>query len=513
MRGLHTPVREMRRSVFREVARVAVSPVSLTVWVAFTATPENLGSELEAIPYRLVDESMENYPEQVYRIRAVVSEQVRLAMGLSLRPEDKPVHLTAGVEESNIDQKYYEPPLMQVIPSACSGCEENRYEVSDQCKGCFAHPCRQVCPVGAITMVKGRSYIDQQKCIKCGKCKANCPYDAIAKKERPCQRACGVGAIGSDAFGRAQINNEKCVSCGMCMVSCPFGAISDKSQLFQLIRCLSQGGQVVAEIAPAFVGQFGPNINPRNIKAALQQLGFSQVYEVALGADIGAVTEAHEYVNKVVTGELPFLLTSCCSSWVMLTRKYFPDLVGQVSQELTPMVATARTIKKEHPNAKVVFIGPCAAKKLEAMREDIRSDVDFVITFEELLAMFDAKGIDLSQFEAESSFHDATGAGRSYAAAGGVAAAIQKCVNEYYPGTPVQIQHAEGLADCRKILTLAKAGKMNGCLIEGMACPGGCIAGAGTNIEIAKARKALQEFVLRSSKALPPQELEEIELK
>ena len=231
MRGLDTPVREMRRKVFEEIARVA-----------YHSTPERLNADIEAIPDRLVNEDTENYRERVYRIRSMVSEQVRLAMGMSLRPEDKPVHLTAGIEESNISDKYYEPPLMQVIPSACSACEENKYEVSNQCKGCFAHPCKEVCPKGAISMVNGKSYIDQSKCIKWGKCKAHCPYDAIAKKQRPCQRACGVNAISSDVFGRAHIDTDKCVSCGMCMVSCPFGAISDKSQIFQLIRCLKEGG-------------------------------------------------------------------------------------------------------------------------------------------------------------------------------------------------------------------------------------------------------------------------------
>ena len=188
-------------------------------------------------------------------------------------------------------------------------------------------------------------------------------------------------------------------------------------------------------------------------------------------------------------------------------------MIDQISQELTPMVATARTIKKEHPNAKVVFIGPCAAKKLEASRRTVRSDVDFVVTYEELQAMFDAKEIDLSKYEAESSFHDATGAGRGYGCAGGVAEAIEKCVNEYYPDVQVNIEHAEGLAECRKILTLAKAGKMNGCLIEGMGCPGGCIAGAGTNIPVAKAKKLLANYVKNSSTAIPAKELEEIELK
>ena len=487
MRGLDTTVRKLRRRVFEEVARLG-----------FKANAETLNDDMEAIPYKMVNEDTAKYRESVYRARAVVRERLRLAMGLSLRPENKPVHLTAGVESSNISDKYYEPPLMQVIPSACEACEERGYEVSNMCKGCLAHPCMEVCPKDAVSMVKGRSYIDQEKCIKCGKCKSVCPYDAISRKERPCQKACGVGAIESDNCGRARINNEKCVSCGMCMVSCPFGAISDKSQIFQLARALTEGDEIVAEIAPAFAGQFGDNITPRNLKAALQELGFSEVYEVALGADIGAVAEAHHYVNKVTTGELPFLLTSCCPSWAMLAKKYFPDLIDQVSQELTPMVATARTIKQEHPEARVVFVGPCAAKKLEAMRRTVRSDVDFVITFEELQAMFDAKEIDLTKY---------------YAVAGGVAEAIEKCVKEYYPGVEVSIEHAEGLAECKKTLALAKAGKMNGCLIEGMGCPGGCVAGAGTNIQVVKAQKKIKEFVAASSKQLPPKELEEIELK
>ncbi|WP_122642914.1 4Fe-4S dicluster domain-containing protein [Luxibacter massiliensis] len=502
MRGLQTPVRAIRRKVFTEVAKLG-----------FKANADTLLDDMEAIPYEIVNDDTVKYRESTYRSRAIVRERLRLAMGLSLRPENKPVHLTAGVEASNISEKYYEPPLMQVVPSACESCEENKYEVSNMCKGCLAHPCQEVCPKGAISMVNDRSYIDQDKCIKCGKCKSACPYDAIAKKERPCKNACGVGAIVSDKYGRAYIDTEKCVSCGMCMVSCPFGAISDKSQIFQLTRALQEGGEIVAEIAPAFVGQFGDNITPRNIKAALQELGFSEVYEVALGADIGAIAEAHHYVEKVVSGELPFLLTSCCPSWAMMAKKFFPDLIDQISQELTPMVATARTIKKEHPNAKVVFIGPCAAKKLEASRRTVRSDVDFVVTYEELQAMFDAKNIDLTKYEAESSFHDATGAGRGYACAGGVAEAIEKCINTYYPDVEVNIEHAEGLAECKKILTLAKAGKMNGCLIEGMGCPGGCIAGAGTNIPVAKAKKALANYVKNSTTPVPAKELEEIELK
>ena len=259
MRGLQTPVRQIRRQVFTKVAELG-----------FKANAETLLDDMEAIPYEIVNDDTEKYRESTYRSRAIVRERLRLAMGLSLRPENKPVHLTSGVEASNISEKYYEPPLMQVIPSACESCEERGYEVSNMCKGCLAHPCQEVCPKDAISFVNGKSYIDQTKCIKCGKCKSACPYDAIAKKERPCKSACGVGAIVSDQYGRAYIDPEKCVSCGMCMVSCPFGAISDKSQIFQLARALTEGDQIVAEIAPAFVGQFGDNITPRNIKAALQ---------------------------------------------------------------------------------------------------------------------------------------------------------------------------------------------------------------------------------------------------
>ena len=207
IRGLDTTVKRLRRKVFEEVARLG-----------FEANDETLCDDMEAIPYAMVNEESPVYRDSIYRARAVVRERLRLAMGLSLRPENKPVHLTAGVEASNISDKYYEPPLMQVIPSACAACEERGYEVSNMCKGCLAHPCMEVCPKSAISMVNGKSHIDQEKCIKCGKCKSACPYDAISCKARPCKMECGVGAIESDAMGRAYINNDKCVSCGMCMV-------------------------------------------------------------------------------------------------------------------------------------------------------------------------------------------------------------------------------------------------------------------------------------------------------
>ena len=499
MRGLHTQVSDLRKDVFVEVARIAYES-------------DNINDDLEAIPYKLSPDENPRFRDSVYRERAVSSERTRLALGLSLRPQNKPVHITSGLNEATVDEMYYEPPLMQVIPSACNACEDNVYEVSNLCRGCLAHSCMEVCPRDAITHVDGQAHIDKSKCVKCGKCKSACPYDAIGKKVRPCSVACGVKAIESDEYGRAVINQEKCLSCGMCMVSCPFGAIADKSQIFQLIRCMKNGGEVVAEIAPAYAGQFGKEATPDKIYAALLKLGFSQVYEVALGADIGAITEARHYVNEVKTGKLPFLLTSCCPAWSMLAKKTLPDMVETVSSALTPMVATARTIKQRHPEAKIVFVGPCAAKKLEASRRSVRSDVDFVITFEELDAIFTAKGIDMETYDAEEPIHDATGTGRGYAVAGGVANAIENCINEYYPGTEVYIEHAEGLSDCQKMLLMAKAGKKDGCLIEGMGCPGGCVAGVGTNIAIPKAAQAVRKFVKDSTTALPPKEYSEIDL-
>lgn len=501
MRGIDTALRRLRHDIFEEVARVA-----------YESDIENINNDIEAIPYKITPDDKPKYRESIYRERAIASERVRLAMGMSLRPEDKPVHITSGLDRSNIADKYYEPPLMQVIPSACEACEDNVYIVTDQCRGCVAHPCESVCPKGAISIINGKSVIDKNKCIKCGKCKSVCPYDAIAHKIRPCAQACGIKAIKSDNTGRAKIDDSMCVGCGQCMVACPFGAIADKSQIFQLIHAIKQGDYVVAAVAPAIVGQFGADIGLGQIKGALLELGFKEMHEVAMGADVGAAVEARHYAEEVANGKLPFLLTSCCPSWAMLAKKQFPAMIDEVSSALTPMVATARSIKKKNPNARVVFIGPCAAKKLEAGRTSVRSDVDFVITFEELSAMFDAREIDFSNYEDDVFEAEATGAGRGYACAGGVSAAVEKCINEYYPDVEVKIEHADGLDECRKILMLAKAGKKNGCLIEGMGCPGGCVAGAGTCISVPKASESVKKLVKETEKNIPSKELSEIEL-
>lgn len=488
MQGIYTPVTKIRRKVFTEIAKLAYNNTDLNY--------------IEQLPYKIIPGEVALYRDNIFKERAIVGERLRLAMGLSLRKIGEHQPLANGIEECAIPQKFYEPPLINVIPFACNACDETNVVVTNNCRGCLAHPCVSVCPVKAVSMVNGKSVIDSEKCVKCGRCVDVCPYHAIVKYDRPCAAACGVDAIENDHLGRAKINHEKCVSCGQCLINCPFAAISDKSQIFQLIKAIQNGDEVIAEIAPAFVGQFGPLATPEKVFEGLKQLGFKEVFEVAIGADLGAVEEAHHFAHSVATGKQRFLATSCCPSWSVMAKRLFPEIAECISDSLTPMVATARIIKQKNPNSKVVFIGPCAAKKLEAQRKTVRSDVDFVITFEELMGMFIAKGIEFSDISSDEKVSQATGAGRGYAIAGGVAGAISEAVNKLYPEIDFNVDRAQGLRECRKMLTIAKAGKREGYLLEGMACPGGCVAGAGTILPIKKAETSVKMFKDKADSSL-----------
>ena len=334
---------------------------------------------IEEIPYRVIPGEVGNFRNDVFLERAIVGERLRLAMGLPLLPVSKQAPISTGVEESMIDEKVYDPPLINIIKFACHKCAEKRVVVTDGCQGCLEHPCTEVCPKGAISIVHGKSHIDDEKCIKCGKCQGACPYNAIIKQERPCAAACGMKAIHSDEHGRADIDYNKCVSCGMCLVSCPFSAIVDKSQIFQTIMAINSGTPVYAAVAPAIAGQF-KGLPSNKIRNAFKALGFTDVVEVAVGADLCTVEEAKDFMEEVPEKQ-PFMATSCCPAWSVMAKKTFPDIAPYISMALTPMVLTGRLTKQHYPDCRVVFIGPCAAKKLEASRRSIRSDIDFVTDF------------------------------------------------------------------------------------------------------------------------------------
>ena len=488
MRGIPSLITDIRKKVFTEVARMA-----------YTGNGYEAANDL---PYKIVPGDRPLHRESAFLERAIAGERVRLAMGLSLRPSDGRHLVTEGMDAAAVAEQYYEPPLINIIPYACHSCPTNQYKVTKYCQNCLARSCEKVCPRGAIEFENGKSHIDQSKCIKCGRCAKACPYNAIIHLDRPCAASCGMDAIGSDEFGRAVINQDKCVACGQCLVSCPFGAIVDKGQIFQVIQSILRGDQVIAIVAPAFIGQFSGKVSPGKFVTAMKQLGFARVVEVAVGADMCTIEEAKDFLEKV-PAEQNYMATSCCPAWHSMIEKLYPTEMGKISMTLTPMVFTARMMKKDFPGCKVVFVGPCAAKKLEAIRADIRSDVDFVMTFEELQGMFEAKEIDFSNIEEQDYLNEGTGAGRGFAVAGGVAKAVTDLVHEKYPDMEIKTARAEGLRDCKKLMAMARAGKYNGYLLEGMACPGGCVAGAGTILPVEQATKLVEKYSKEAPSVTP----------
>ena len=488
MRGIPSLITDIRKKVFTEVARMAYA-----------------GNGYEAaneLPYVIVPGDRPLHRESVFLERAIAGERVRLAMGLGLRPADGRHLVTEGMSAADIAEQYYEPPLINIISYACHACPTNQYKVSNYCQNCLARSCEKVCPKDAISVRNNRSYIDLDKCIRCGKCARACPYNAIVHLERPCAASCGMDAIGSDEYGRAVINQDKCVACGQCLVSCPFGAIADKGQIYQVIQSILKGDQVIAIVAPAFIGQFSGQASPGKLVTAMKRVGFDRTVEVAIGADMCTIEEAKDFLEKV-PAEQDYMATSCCPAWHSMIEKLYPGEMGKISMTLTPMVFTARLLKKKFPGCKVVFVGPCAAKKLEAIRADIRSDVDFVLTFEELMGMFEAKDIDWATIPESEGLNEGTGAGRYFAVSGGVAKAVTDLVHKEHPDLEINTARAEGLRDCRKLMALAKAGKYKGYLLEGMGCPGGCVAGPGTILAVDKATKFVEKYAKEAVAASP----------
>lgn len=439
--------------------------------VAQLAYAGDLEEKSDSIPYDIIPGRVARFRCCVYREREILRERVILARGK---------HLPTNPDGEG---------TVTVLPAACEGCPINRFTVTANCQRCMAKKCVAACPFGAITVTGSGAYIDPAKCKECGRCAAACPYNAISDTMRPCLRSCPVDAITMDENKQASIKYERCIGCGACTMDCPFGAISDTSSIVEVIEQLKGKKQVYAMFAPAIEGQFG-TATVGMLKAALKKLGFDDSFEVALGADAVAQHEAHELKEAIQTGRK--MTTSCCPAFFTMIKKHFPKLIPNISSTISPMTATARYVKYLHPHALTVFIGPCIAKKQEI--QHVKDSADYVITFEELAAMFKAQNVD--PMEMADDVQDGSVYGKGFAQSGGVSGAVMEVLDEEGFEMPVTCRKCMGAKECKKALIAMNAGKMPENIIEGMACPGGCLDGPA-------AVDTLQKVVKNRSKLLP----------
>lgn len=441
MRKFDTKVQYHKYKVLREVARQA--------W------DDTLLQNIFRIPKIIAPGPKPTMRCCIYKERAILQERVKLAI---------------GGDQNN-------PNVIEVIEIACDECPMGGYQVSEACRGCMAHRCEDVCRKGAITFdQQQKAHIDKSKCVECGACAKVCPYTAIVNHIRPCIGACKIKAISISENQSAQIDNDKCISCGACVYTCPFGAIMDKSFILDVINLIkgshnNEEYKVYAVVAPSIASQFH-YAKLGQVISGIKHLGFYTVAEAALGADMVAYSEAAELAEK------GFLTSSCCPAFVKFAQS-FPNIRDKVSSTLSPVAAISKYIKENDPDAKVIFIGPCTAKKMEFQKENVRPYIDSVITFEELQALFDSRDIDITALE-EAELDNASYYGRIFARCGGlsdaVAQALKEQNNEDFELNPMV---CDGIAECRSALMRADKGLLKNNFIEGMACSGGCVGGAG----------------------------------
>ncbi|MBE7062874.1 MAG: 4Fe-4S dicluster domain-containing protein [Ruminococcaceae bacterium] len=442
MRKFDTKIQHLKYKVLREVARLA--------WEG------KLMEKVTDIPETLVPGPKATMRCCIYKERAILAKRVGLAMG-------------GNRENKNV---------IEVISIACDECPMGGYEVTGACRGCLAHRCEDVCPRGAITFDdQQKAHIDKTKCVECGACAKVCPFSAITNHKRPCQNACKVKAISMDENKAALIDNDKCIACGACVYQCPFGAISDKSYILDAIDLIqksenNQKYKVYAVVAPTISSQFA-YAKLGQVITGIKELGFYTVVEAALGADMVAAAESRELAEK------GFLTSSCCPGFVAYIEKNFPDLMPFVSHNLSPMATISRYLKETDPDARVVFIGPCTAKKAEVQKEEVSPYVDAALTFEELQALFDSRELDITTME-EGVLDNASYFGRIFARCGGLAEAVAQGLKEQgledFELKPVS---CDGIEECRVALLKKSKNLLDANFIEGMACVGGCIGGAG----------------------------------
>ena len=441
VRKFDTKVQHLKYKVLREVAREAWN--------------DTLLQNVMDIPKMIVPGKTPTMRCCVYKERAILGERVKIAMG--------------GDPEN--------PNIIQVIDIACDECPAAGYEVTDSCRGCLAHRCEDVCKRGAISFDHNHvAHIDKSKCVECGQCAKVCPYFAIVNRKRPCQIACKVKAISINEDNAAAIDNSKCINCGACVYQCPFGAIMDKSYILNVIDLIKKSEnnkkyKVYAVVAPAIYSQFN-YAKLGQVITGLKELGFYTVIEAALGADMVALSESKELVEK------GFITSSCCPAFVQYVKSAFPDMESMVSHNLSPMATLGRYIKSIDETAKVVFIGPCTAKKAEVQLESVKPHVDTVITFEELQALFDSKDIEITTLE-EGVLDNASYFGRIFARSGGLSDAVVQALKEQSIDFTVKAAVCDGIEECRIALLKKSKNALDANFIEGMACVGGCIGGAG----------------------------------
>ncbi len=437
MRKFDTKVQHLKYKVLREVAREA--------WNG------TLTEHLLDIPKTIVPGNEPTMRCCVYKERAILGERVKIAMG--------------GDKEN--------PNVIEVIEIACDECPMGGYEVTDACRGCLAHRCEDVCRRGAITFdSQQKAHIDKTKCVECGQCAKVCPYSAIMDFKRPCVKSCKVGAISMTESKAASIDNDKCISCGACVYQCPFGAITDKSFILDAIEMLKNKEKVYAVIAPSISSQFR-YAKLGQVITGIKTLGFHSVVEAALGADMVAYAESAELAEK------GFLTSSCCPAFVSYVKGQFPELADNISHNLSPAATIAKYIKETDPNSKIVFIGPCTAKKMEFQKPEVRPYIDCVITFEELQALFDSRDLEIMEME-EDVLDNASYFGRIFARCGGLADAVAEGLKERgITDFDLKAVSCDGIEECRMALLKKSKNVLDANFIEGMACVGGCIGGAG----------------------------------
>lgn len=441
MKKFDTKVQDLKYKVLREVAREHWSGT--------------LAQNAIDIPKKIVPGKIPTMRCCVYKERAILAERVKIAMG--------------GDKDN--------PNVIEVIDIACDECPIGGYEVTNACRGCLAHRCEQACKFGAITFDKNHvAQIDKTKCRECGACSKVCPYNAIYNYNRPCETACKVKAIHMGEDKQACIDNSKCIACGACVNQCPFGAITDKSYILDVIDILKGSEnntkyRVYAIVAPSISSQFR-YAKLGQVITGLKKLGFYTVIEAALGADMVAQAESKELAEK------GFLTSSCCPAFVTFIEKSFPELKEYISHNLSPMATIAKYIKEHESPCKTIFIGPCTAKKAEIQREEAKPWVDAVMTFEELQALYDSKDVDITTLE-EGVLDNASYFGRIFARCGGLSDAVQEGLKEQNIDFDLKAQSCDGIEACKLALLMKSKGRLDANFIEGMACVGGCIGGAG----------------------------------